>query len=252
MSESNKKATVTDEHREEARALRAIWEQAKPASQKEFGREFGIGGQAAVSAFLAGKSALSLKAATGFATGLACRIEDFSPRLAASASQVAEVTGAQGEESARPPATEMREPKVPAGYVRLPVLAEAAAGAGRAPLPEVVKYVDVLESFIRQRFNRNPHSLKVLTARGNSMTGDIEDGDVMFVQPTNEFTDDGIYVLTLDDLIRVKRLSVSLISGHVVIESNDGRKPEELPLREVPHRLHIQGRVIGAWSLRTF
>ncbi|MXN29992.1 S24 family peptidase [Delftia sp. CH05] len=138
------------------------------------------------------------------------------------------------------------------GYARLPVLAEASAGPGRHPLQEVVRHVDVLESYIRQKLNANPRNLKVLTARGSSMTGQIEDGDVMFVQPTNEFTDDGIYILTLDDLLRVKRLSVSIASGNVLIESNDGRRPEELPLKEVPHRLHIQGRVLGSWSLRSF
>lgn len=138
------------------------------------------------------------------------------------------------------------------GYVRIPVLAEAAAGHGRYPVQEAVSHLDVLESYIRKRLNANPRTLTVLTARGSSMTGVIEDGDIMFVQPTNEFTDDGIYILTLDELIRVKRLSVSITTGHVVIESNDGRKPEELPLKEVPHRLHIQGRVLGSWSLRNF
>ena len=138
------------------------------------------------------------------------------------------------------------------GYVRLPVLAEAAAGHGRYPMQEAVQHIDVLESYIRQRLNANPRTLKVLTARGSSMTGVIEDGDIMFVQPTNEFTDDGIYILTLDDLVRVKRLSVSMATGNVLIESNDGRKAEELPLKEVPHRLHIQGRVLGSWSLRSF
>lgn len=140
----------------------------------------------------------------------------------------------------------------PVGYVRLPVMAEASAGPGRTPQLETVQPVDVLESYIHQKLKANPRNLKVLTARGGSMTGVIEDGDIMFVEPTNEFTDDGIYILTLDDLIRVKRLSVSIASGHVLIESNDGRKPEELPLKEVPHRLHIQGRVLGAWSLRNF
>jgi phage repressor protein C with HTH and peptisase S24 domain len=141
---------------------------------------------------------------------------------------------------------------VPDGYIRLPVMAEAAAGDGREPLPEIVQYVDVLESYIRQRLGINPKTVNVLTARGSSMTGQIEDGDIMFVRPTNEFTDDGIYILSLDGLVRVKRLSISVTVGVVIIESNDGRQPEQLPLKEVPERLHIQGRVIAAWSLRRF
>lgn len=140
----------------------------------------------------------------------------------------------------------------PEGYARLPILAEASAGPGRYAAQEVVHHIDVLESYIRQRLNTNPRNVHVLTARGSSMTGVIEDGDIMFVQPTNEFTDDGIYILTFDDLIRVKRLSISMATGNVVIESNDGRRSEELPFREVPRRLHIQGRVLGTWSLKKF
>lgn len=138
------------------------------------------------------------------------------------------------------------------GYVRLPIMAEAGAGNGCEALPEVVSYIDVLESYVRRQLGANPRTIKVLTARGNSMTGQIEDGDIMFVEQTSEFTDDGIYILTLDNLVRVKRLSVSALSQQVIIESNDGRKAEELPLKDVPHRLHIQGRVVGAWSLRRF
>lgn len=154
----------------------------------------------------------------------------------------------------RPPVDPSPAPSQPPpdGYTRLPVLAEASAGPGRYAAQEVVQHIDVLESYIRQRLNTNPRNVHVLTARGSSMTGLIEDGDIMFVSPTNEFTDDGIYILTLDDLIRVKRLSISMATGNVVIESNDGRRPEELPFREVPHRLHIQGRVLGSWSLKNF
>lgn len=157
-------------------------------------------------------------------------------------------------QASRPPVDASPAPSQPPleGYARLPVLAEASAGPGRYAAQEVVQHVDVLESYIRQRLNTNPRNVHVLTARGSSMTGLIEDGDIMFVLPTTEFTDDGIYILTFDDLIRVKRLSISMATGNVVIESNDGRRPEELPFREVPHRLHIQGRVLGSWSLKNF
>lgn len=93
MEKGSRKAIVTDVHRAEARALREIWDRHKP-NQAEFGREFGIGGQTAVSNFLRGKSALSMKAATGFATGLGCDIGEFSPRLAREASHIAEVVAA--------------------------------------------------------------------------------------------------------------------------------------------------------------
>lgn len=87
----SKQATVTDEHREEARRLKSLWDAAKAKrdgggpkfTQESFGAEFDIGNQGAVWQFLNGKAPLSAKAASGFARGLGCRVSDFSPRLAA-------------------------------------------------------------------------------------------------------------------------------------------------------------------------
>lgn len=87
----SKQGVVTTENREEAHRLRNIWDAKRAAlraarkpvlSQEAFGAEFNIGNQAAVGFFLNGKTALSFKAASGFARGLGCRIADFSPRLA--------------------------------------------------------------------------------------------------------------------------------------------------------------------------
>lgn len=87
---SNRQGRVTPETLEEARRLRAIYAAKKSAlvkdglgTQAAFGETFNIGNQAAVGFFLSGKTALSLKAAAGFARGLDCLIADFSPRLAA-------------------------------------------------------------------------------------------------------------------------------------------------------------------------
>lgn len=85
-----RRGKVTEEHREEARKLRAVWDRELPrlkdagvGTQEKFGQEFGIGNQAAVGFFLNGKTALSPKAAAGFARGLQCDVGEFSPRLKA-------------------------------------------------------------------------------------------------------------------------------------------------------------------------
>lgn len=91
MSETGaRRGKVTDEHREEARLLKAIWDRTYADRKKSnlhtqgaFGAEYDIGGQAVVGFFINGHTALSLKAAKGFALGLGCQISDFSPRLAA-------------------------------------------------------------------------------------------------------------------------------------------------------------------------
>lgn len=99
MADDSRRGKVTDEHRLEAARLKAIFLARKDklaekgvATQKAFGERFGIGNQAAVGFFLNGHTALSLKAARGFAKGLGCAIEEFSPRLAAEAKKTAEVS----------------------------------------------------------------------------------------------------------------------------------------------------------------
>lgn len=89
MSEvDKKKAKITDEHIEEARRLRAIYDKKRAAnrkgwpSQEKIGVVLGIGTQSMVGHFLGGRSALTLTAAVAFAKFLGCQAEDFSPRLA--------------------------------------------------------------------------------------------------------------------------------------------------------------------------
>lgn len=89
MAKGSRQGTVTEEHREEARKLRQLWDSRSHPTQAEFGELYKIGNQSAVSQFLRGDAAMSLKAARGFAEGLSCRLEDFSPRLAAEAAAVA-------------------------------------------------------------------------------------------------------------------------------------------------------------------
>lgn len=88
-SDPARRGNVTDEHRAEAARLKAIWLRERDrllasgvGSQEAFGQAFEIGNQAAVGFFLNGKTALSPKAAAGFAKGLRCHVADFSPRLA--------------------------------------------------------------------------------------------------------------------------------------------------------------------------
>lgn len=135
--------------------------------------------------------------------------------------------------------------------MRLPILAEASAGPGADPEAfELIEHVDVAESWVRRTLRANPNQLRVLTARGHSMTGQVEDGDAMFVEPCDHFVDDGLYVIAVGGLLRVKRLRLRVTDQVLSIESNDGSAPETLPLSQVDSTLRICGRVIGAWSLK--
>lgn len=84
----SKKAKITDEHREEARRLREIYEERKQGgrpkgmTQAQAGAHYKIGTQSMVGHYLWARSALTLLAAKKFASWLDCQIDDFSPRLA--------------------------------------------------------------------------------------------------------------------------------------------------------------------------
>lgn len=82
QTEKNKRAKVTEEHKAEAVALKAIWDSTKHETQDVFGETYKIGNQSAVGQFLRGEAPLSMKAARGFAKGLGKPIESFSMRLA--------------------------------------------------------------------------------------------------------------------------------------------------------------------------
>jgi len=91
MRNTERKAKVTPETQEESRKLRELWDAAKDRpSQAVFADRYGIGSQTAVATFLKGTTPISKKAASGFAAGLGCKIEDFSPRLAAEIAGLAE------------------------------------------------------------------------------------------------------------------------------------------------------------------
>lgn len=91
MAKDERRAKVTPETKAESARLKKLWDDKAHPSQAEFGELYGIGNQSAVGQFLRGDTPLSLKAARGFALGLSCRIEDFSPRLAAEAAVIAKM-----------------------------------------------------------------------------------------------------------------------------------------------------------------
>lgn len=90
---TDRKAKVTEEHRQEATRLAALWDTRAHSSQAIFGEQYEIGSQSAVGQFLRGDTPLSLKAAAGFASGLGCKISDFSTRLARQALTYADLSG---------------------------------------------------------------------------------------------------------------------------------------------------------------
>ncbi|MDM0041846.1 hypothetical protein QTI05_22590 [Variovorax sp. J22R193] len=139
-----RKAIVTDEHREEARLLKKIWSAQKRPTQAVFGETYGIGGQSAVNNFLNGVSALSMRAAKGFARGLGCEISEFSPRLAKEASELGALVTPGGAMTAR---EQMQAYSIP-GPVNIGAL-QALGKALEEADPEARKTAeDLLKKFV--------------------------------------------------------------------------------------------------------
>lgn len=253
----SKKAKVTDEHRREAKKLKEIWDKRKPSTQAVFGEDFDIGNQGAVANFLAGRSALSLKAAAGFANGLGCGIEDFSPRLAAEAQKISfsrvDVMQLKDGDEQYPPSVRS---KPESGYIRLEHLSPTPSmGAGMAvsePV-QIVQYLDVLEQWVRQEVGTtNPSRIKVLTGNGNSMAPTIKDKDLVFVDvDCRSIETAGIYVLDVAGRLILKKAMI-LGSGTLVIRSdNVAEYPDEerYDLRHADDAITVCGKVLAWWTL---
>lgn len=256
----NKRSKITEENREESRALRSLWSLGKRISQEAFGEKYGLGSQGNVSHYLNGKSALNLKSAAAFANEIGCSVQDFSPRLAKEMARL-QIPVMDEDDLARESLSQaamafgdkLFEPDP--GYIAFDVLdVTAAAGNGCQPadFPEVVKKIHVLESWANANINVELNRIKVITARGTSMQGTIENGDVLFVDATiNAYDGDGIYVIARGNDIQVKRLQK--LNGDVLAIISDNRAYESERLTgEDADSIVICGRVLAAWTIRKF
>lgn len=217
-SHAHRRGKITEEHAEEARKLFAIWEATYAArkeqgvhTQEAFGERFEIGNQAAVGFFLHGKTALSLKAARGFAKGLGVDIATFSPRLAAEAAKIAEFAPADSEDFI--------------DVKRVDVRVSAGNGAV-GQLEEVIGNLKFSRSFLRN-CGVSPSSARVVDVHGTSMEPTIKDGAVLLVSTSNrEPVENQIFALTRpSEGLVVKRL-VRAANGHWIARSDNREFPD--------------------------
>jgi len=136
--------------------------------------------------------------------------------------------------------------------VNVPYLSiRAAAGAG-AVNHEVSRFeiVPLPRQFLRERGARSDR-VQFIRASGDSMSPTIEDGALVLVDLSQtRIVDGGIYVVSLGDEVRIKRLKKSL-SGKITLHS-DGDKSifpdEELDSHEAS-ALVVHGRVFWTEKL---
>lgn len=145
----------------------------------------------------------------------------------------------------------------PPGYVRLPLLSmegEMGIGAVNEEPPEVVQFLEVAEWWARQNLPHRLDRIRVITARGDSMAGVINHGDVVFVDAESAFYDgEGIYVFNWQGRALIKRLAPNLRTGQLQILSANSHAypPEDVAPGEID-QLHIAGRVLAWLTLKRF
>lgn len=125
----------------------------------------------------------------------------------------------------------------------------AAMGGGQIPhdYPEMLQDVRVSPTHLREvgvKFSEHFH-LKMITGWGQSMAPTIKDRDPLLVDITiREFTGDGIYLFSHDEMLYVKRLQKKGRDRFKMISDNKHHDPEEIRVDDT----HILARVLYVWN----
>lgn len=125
----------------------------------------------------------------------------------------------------------------------------AAMGGGQIPheYPEMLQDVRVSPKHLRElgvTFKEHFH-LKLITGWGQSMAPTIKDRDPLLVDITiREFTGDGIYLFSHDEMLYVKRLQKKGKDRFKMISDNKHHDPEEIRIDDT----HILARVLYVWN----
>ena len=137
-------------------------------------------------------------------------------------------------------------------FERLDVIAALGDGYINNETAEVVDFVHVDKAWAREKLGGNLSRIQVITARGDSMQGTIEDGDVRFVDTSvRSFEGEGVYLLSFADGLKAKRLQASVSGGLLVISDNPLYRTETIENDRL-EKLTICGKVRGAWHLSAF
>lgn len=137
-------------------------------------------------------------------------------------------------------------------FERLDVIAALGDGYINNETAEVVDFVHVDKAWARENLGGNLSRIQVITARGDSMQGTIEDGDVLFVDTSvRSFEGEGVYLLSFADGLKAKRLQASVSGGLMVISDNPLYRTETIENDKL-EKLTICGKVRGAWHLSGF
>lgn len=152
-------------------------------------------------------------------------------------------------DSTRQPAA-IGEGKMDSNIFRIDVLdltVSAGPGIINSEFVEVLRSVEYSVEDARQMFNgRKQEQIRIINVRGDSMSGTIEPGDLLFVDISiQQFDGDGIYAFIYDDTSHVKRLQ-KMKDKLLVISDNPTYRPWEPIEKEEMNKIFVFGKVIGS------
>ena len=131
------------------------------------------------------------------------------------------------------------------GFIPIPRIdVQASAGYGNlATHEETIGMLSFRETWLAGR-GINPHTAKVISAKGDSMEPTIRDGDILLIDGSvNHVADHGIYIVIVSGMVLVKRIQISSDQS-IVLKSDNGMYNDESFDASRKHELEIAGRVM--------
>lgn len=137
-------------------------------------------------------------------------------------------------------------PPVALEYVQIYDVA-ASAGHGAAVFDEPpADMMAFPTTWLRRQIGASPQSLACIYAEGDSMEPEVRSGDILLINRSiTEPRGDGVYVVSLDGDLLVKRVQRSGADQLVLKATNQAYDPVEIDLTAVGDAFRIIGRV--AW-----
>ncbi|EAC0927890.1 helix-turn-helix transcriptional regulator [Salmonella enterica] len=129
----------------------------------------------------------------------------------------------------------------------LDLTVSAGPGIINSEFVEVLRSVEYSVEDAHQMFNgRKQEQIRIINVRGDSMSGTIEPGDLLFIDISiQHFDGDGIYAFLYDDTAHVKRLQ-KMKDKLLVISDNKSYSAWDPIERDEMNRVFVFGKVIGS------
>lgn len=217
--------------------------------QAEFARKYDVpGGPSMVSQHIKGRRPINLEAATAYAAGFACRLEDISPRLAREIEKAARITF----KSRLPP--EPKQSYASNGDLKLPQY-DAGGSMGNGLIleerqPGIIKSWHVDREWIRHNV---PHytsadNLCIVTGFGPSMRPKYNPGDPLLLdRGVNIVETEGIYFFRVSNHGYIKQLQRIPTEDGMIIRAKSLNKDYDPFDITAKMDFEVFGKVLTVW-----